>query len=187
MNVDSRHYPTLIYEVRGRVAHIILNRPTRGNGIIGQTALDLQAAVETANLDPRVHVIGLSGRGKGFCGGYDLVVAAENSGNPADGEAVTPVGVHPEGSPLHPLAQLRNHDPSGVWDPVVDYQMMSRNVRGFMSLFFSDKPVVVKVHGFCVAGGTDLALCADQIVIEDTARIGYPPSRGMPDKHTAQS
>ena len=60
--------------------------------------------------------------------------------------------------------------------------MMSRNVRGFMSLFHSEKPVVCKVHGFCVAGGTDMALCSDLLVIEDRAKIGYPPARvwGVP-------
>jgi len=84
--------------------------------------------------------------------------------------------VHTEG-PLSPLTQAHNHDPGQTWDPVIDWQMMSRNVKGFMSLFHSDKPVVVKVHGFCVAGGTDMALCADFLVIEDTARIGYPPAR----------
>ena len=65
---------------------------------------------------------------------------------------------------------------------MVDYQMMTRNVRGFMSLFHCDKPVVCKVHGFCVAGGTDMALCSDLLVIEDDAKIGYPPARvwGVP-------
>jgi enoyl-CoA hydratase len=60
--------------------------------------------------------------------------------------------------------------------------MMSRNVRGFMSLFGSDKPVLCKVHGYCVAGGTDMALCSDLLVIEDRAKIGYPPARvwGVP-------
>jgi enoyl-CoA hydratase len=60
--------------------------------------------------------------------------------------------------------------------------MMSRNVRGFMSLFHSEKPVVCKVHGYCIAGGTDMALCSDLMVAEDTARIGYPPARvwGVP-------
>ena len=72
---------------------------------------------------------------------------------------------------------MANHDPDGTWDPVVDYAMMSRNVRGFMSLFHSDKPVVCKVHGFCVAGGTDMALCSDLLVIEDEAKIGYMPAR----------
>ena len=72
----------------------------------------------------------------------------------------------------HPgsASRPRNHDPDGTWDPVTDFQMMSRNVRGFMSLFHSEKPVVCKVHGFCVAGGTDMALCSDLIVAEDRPR-----------------
>ena len=88
----------------------------------------------------------------------------------------------PKGSPMDPKVQMANHDPEGTWDPIVDYAMMSRNVRGFMSLFYSDKPVICKVHGFCVAGGTDMALCSDLLVIEDTASIGYPPARvwGVP-------
>ncbi len=72
---------------------------------------------------------------------------------------------------------MANHDPAGVWDPMVDYAMMSRNVRAFMSLFHCSKPVVCKVHGFCVAGGTDMALCSDLLVIAADAKIGYPPAR----------
>ncbi|HNC14533.1 MAG TPA: crotonase/enoyl-CoA hydratase family protein, partial [Solirubrobacterales bacterium] len=64
-----------------------------------------------------------------------------------------------------------------TWDPMVDYAGMSRNVRAFMSLFHCTKPVICKVHGFCVAGGTDLALCSDLLVIADDAKIGYPPAR----------
>jgi enoyl-CoA hydratase len=60
---------------------------------------------------------------------------------------------------------------------MVDYAMMSRNVRAFMSLFHCSKPVVCKAHGFCVAGGTDLALCSDLLVIAADAKIGYPPAR----------
>jgi enoyl-CoA hydratase len=70
-----------------------------------------------------------------------------------------------------------NHDPASTWDPTVDYVMMSRNVRAFMSLFHCSKPVVCKVHGFCVAGGTDMALCSDLLVIAADAKIGYPPAR----------
>ena len=70
-----------------------------------------------------------------------------------------------------------NHDPAGTWDPMVDYAMMSRNVRAFMSLFHCSKPVVCKVHGFCVAGGTDMALCSDLLMIAADAKIGYPPAR----------
>jgi enoyl-CoA hydratase len=169
-------FQTLLYEVDGRVARITLNRPERGNGITLEMPRELAAAVERADLDPNVHVIALAGNGKGFCGGYDLVASAERRM-----EGVSDSGA-PAGSPLDPLVQLRNHDPEGTWDPTVDYAMMSRNVRGFMSLFNADKPVVCKVHGFCVAGGTDMALCSDLLVIADDARIGYPPARvwGVP-------
>jgi enoyl-CoA hydratase len=142
---------TLAYKVDGRVARITLNRPERGNALTLDTPRELAECVERANLDSDVHVIALAGEGKGFCGGYDLVEFAERG--------------------------MPNHDPNEVWDPVLDWQRMSRNVRGFMSLFRSDKPVVCKVHGFCVAGGTDLALCADLLVIAEDARIGYPPAR----------
>jgi len=161
---------TMTYEVTGRIARITLNRPHRGNGITFALPRELQECVENANVDPAVHVIALSGNGKGFCAGYDLVASA---GAQIGGER----DAAPAGSPLDPDVQLANHDPSRPWDPMVDYAMMSRNVRGFMSLMTSDKPVVCKVHGFCVGGGTDLALCADLLVVEDRAKIGYPPAR----------
>ena len=166
---------TMTYAVDDRIARITLNRPERGNGLTFTTPVELAACVERANLDPAVHVIALAGNGKGFCGGYDLVASAEKMDASLAPNA-------PPGSPLDPMVQLKNHDPSGTWDPMIDYQMMSRNVRGFMSLFHSDKPVVCKVHGFCVAGGTDMALCSDLLVIEDEAKIGYPPARvwGVP-------
>jgi enoyl-CoA hydratase len=170
---------TLTYERTGRIARITLNRPERGNGITFDMPRELSACVEQANLDPEVHVIALAGNGKGFCGGYDLVMSAE--GRMVDSE-ISSGAAPPPGSPLDPAVQSANHDPSQTWDPIVDFQLMSRNVRGFMSLFHSDKPVVCKVHGFCVAGGTDMALCSDLLVIEDTAKIGYPPARvwGVP-------
>jgi enoyl-CoA hydratase/carnithine racemase len=163
---------TLTYAVADRVARIALNRPERGNGLTPTLIAELAAAVERADLDPAVHVILLSGNGKGFCGGYDLVDSAEGMGARAGG----PAGA-PPGSPLDPLTIARNHDPSGTWDPLVDHAMMSRNVRAFMALFESATPVVCKVHGFCVAGGTDLALCSDLLVIAADAKIGYPPAR----------
>ncbi|MCC6876550.1 MAG: crotonase/enoyl-CoA hydratase family protein [Sandaracinaceae bacterium] len=165
---------TMTYEVTGRVARITLARPERGNGITLEMPRELQMCVERADLDPRVHVTLLSGRGKGFCGGYDLVASAERG--------MQAIGGQGGGSPLDPAVQAANHRPDAPWDPVIDWQMMSRNVRGFMSLFHADKPVVCKVHGFCVAGGTDMALCSDLLVIESDAKIGYPPARvwGVP-------
>jgi enoyl-CoA hydratase len=161
------------YELEGRVARLTLNRPERGNGITRGLVTELEQCVERADLDPAVHVLLLSGRGKGFCGGYDLVESAEGQG----ALGPDPWGAAPPGSPLDPLVMMRNHNPADVWDPMVDYSMMSRNVRAFMSLFQCSKPVVCKVHGFCVAGGTDMALCSDLLVIAADAKIGYPPSR----------
>jgi enoyl-CoA hydratase len=167
---------TMTYERDGRVARITLDRPERGNGITLEMPRELATCVERANLDPEVHVLALAGNGSGFCGGYDLVASAEAM---SEGFGIDQA---PSGSALHPAVQAANHDPDGVWDPVVDFQMMSRNVRGFMSLFHSEKPVLCKVHGFCVAGGTDMALCSDLLVAEDEAKIGYPPARvwGVP-------
>ena len=162
---------TMTYERAGRIARITLNRPERGNGITMDMPRELTACVERANLDPEVHVIALSGNGTGFCGGYDLVDSAQNMA------MENAQSDHLKGTPLDPLIQMKNHIPNSNWDPMIDYAMMSRNVKGFMSLFHSDKPVVCKVHGFCVAGGTDMALCSDLLVIADDAKIGYPPAR----------
>jgi enoyl-CoA hydratase len=164
----------VVYEVTGRVARITLNRPHRGNGINRELVGELERRVEQADLDPAVHVLLLAGNGKGFCGGYDLVESAEGQGSPGRPDARD---LAPPGSPLDRAVMLANHDPSSVWEPMVDYAMMSRNVRAFMSLFHCSKPVVCKVHGFCVAGGTDMALCSDLLVISAEAKIGYPPAR----------
>lgn len=172
--METQHtvsYKTMNYEVTGRIARITLNRPTRGNGITMDMPQELAACVERANIDPAVHVIALAGNGTGFCGGYDLVESAEGM---ATSDASP---LRPQGSSLDPMVQMQNHLPGNTWDPMTDYAMMSRNVKGFMSLFHGEKPVVCKVHGFCVAGGTDMALCSDLLVIADDAKIGYPPAR----------
>ena len=149
---------TLRYEVTGRVARITLDRPERGNGITLEMPREL-ARVRRAG-EPR------SRRPRDRAGRQRARASA----------AATTWCEYAE------HAARRTTTRSQPWDPMVDYQMMSRNVRGFMSLFHSDKPVVCKVHGFCVAGGTDMALCSDLLVIADDARIGYPPARvwGVP-------
>jgi enoyl-CoA hydratase len=168
---------TMTYEVADRVARITLNRPERGNGLTPTLIGELAHRVEQADLDPEAHVILLAGNGKGFCGGYDLVASAEGMGDRQPGPESPAVPPPPPGSPIDPAVMGANHDPSGTWDPMVDYAMMGRNVRAFMTLFHSGTPVVCKVHGFCVAGGTDLALCSDLLVIAADSKIGYPPAR----------
>ncbi|MCY1505928.1 Enoyl-CoA-hydratase [compost metagenome] len=143
---------SVLYSVDGRVATLTLNRPERLNAIDDRMPDDLAAAVARANADDAVHVIVLTGAGRGFCSGYDLKFFAEN-----------PRGVY--GSQEMP------------WDPMVDYALMKRNTEHFMSLFRSYKPVIAKVHGPAVAGGSDIALCCDLILMADEAVIGYPPAR----------
>ena len=173
--VDFENLKTMTYEVTDRVARITFNRPDKGNAIIADTPLELSALVERADLDPNVHVILLSGRGEGFCAGFDLSAYADRSSSAG--------GTGPyKGTVLDGKTQAVNHLPDAPWDPMIDYQMMSRFVRGFSSLLHADKPTVVKIHGYCVAGGTDIALHADQVIAASDAKIGYPPTRvwGVP-------
>jgi enoyl-CoA hydratase/carnithine racemase len=162
----------LRYEVAERVARITLDRPERGNALTPVLIAELSQCVERADLDPQAHVLLLAGSGSGFCGGYDLLESAEGMGTRTPRRTAAP-----EGSPLDPAIIAANHDPAAQWDPMLDYAMMSRNVRAFMTLFQCSKPVVCSVHGFCVGGGTDLALCSDLLVIAADAKIGYPPAR----------
>ena len=174
--VDFDNLKTMTYEVTDRVARITFNRPEKGNAIIADTPLELSALVERADLDPGVHVILVSGRGEGFCAGFDLSAYADRTGSAGGtGRAIT-------GPCWTVKTQAVNHLPDQPWDPMIDYQMMSRFVRGFSSLLHADKPTVVKIHGYCVAGGTDIALHADQVIAASDAKIGYPPTRvwGVP-------
>ena len=145
-------FATIDYRSEERIARIILNRPERLNAITTELAADLRAAVQRANDDAEVRVIILSGAGRAFCAGYDLEWAV-------------------------PAEDATQKNTGGHWDPVQDYLMMSKNVRIYMSLWESPKPVIAQVHGWCVGGGTDLALCSDLIFMADDAQIGYPPAR----------
>jgi enoyl-CoA hydratase len=148
----SMAFQTVSYATADRIARIELSRPERLNAINAVMTRELREAVAAANDDDTVRVIVLSGAGRAFCAGYDLDwgTKAEDANQKAQG---------------------------GQWDPVRDYLGMSRNVRAFMSLWESPKPVIAQVHGWCVGGGTDMALCSDLIYMADDARIGYPPAR----------
>ncbi len=136
-----------------RIARLLLNRPERLNAISEEMPREIRAAVEWANAEDAVHVIVVEGAGKGFCGGYDLAWSAES---------------HME----HPCQQEKI-----PWDPMLDYAFMKRNTEDFMSLWRSPKPTIAKVHGAAVAGGSDIALSCDLLVMADDARIGYMPTR----------
>ena len=136
-----------------RIARLLLNRPERLNAISDEMPAEIRAAVEWAGNDDEVHVIVVEGAGKGFCGGYDLAASAEQ---------------HIE----HPCQQE-----AMPWDPMRDYRTMKRYTEDFMSLWRCHKPTIAKVHGAAVAGGSDIALCCDLLVMAEDARIGYMPTR----------
>ena len=140
---------TVLYEAADGVATLTLNRPDRLNTIGPELIDDLRANLERAWTDAEVRAIRLRGAGRAFCAGYDIQWGSEIM----DAESDRP------------------------WDPLVDYQFMSRYVDTYMELWRSPKPVIAQVHGYCIGGGTDFALCSDLIVCAEDARIGYPPAR----------
>jgi len=144
--------PTVLYKKKGRVAYIILNRPDRLNAINDEMPPEIERAVQRADSDPNVHVMILEGAGKAFCSGYDLSEYGEQNST---------------SSVIQDMP----------WDPIQDYQFMWRNTQHFMALWRAMKPVICKVHGFAVAGGSDIALCADMTIMAEDAEIGYMPTR----------
>jgi enoyl-CoA hydratase len=145
-------FASLTYGVVDRVATLTLNRPARLNAIDAHMPSDIRRAVEAANDDDAVHVIVLTGAGRAFCAGYDLIDFAERHGTNAGVQEMP-------------------------WDPMVDFKMMFGNTQDFSALWRSYKPTIAKVRGFAVAGGSDIALSCDLVVMAEDAKIGYPPAR----------
>lgn len=142
----------VLFERDGRIGRITLNRPEVMNAIDDDLPRELEEAVGRADADPEIHVMVLSGAGKSFCAGYDLAHYAEGD---------------TENTVMQEMP----------WDPMKDYAFMWKNTQAFMSLWRAMKPVICKVHGFAVAGGSDIALCADLTFMAETAQIGYMPAR----------
>jgi enoyl-CoA hydratase len=147
-------YETLIYATDGAIATITLNRPERLNTIVPPMPDELEAAVAEAIRDPAVKVIVLRGAGRAFCAGFDF------------------------GGGFHHWDEWLTT--GGEWDPGKDFAMATSQlgaVPKFMSMWRSPKPVIAQVHGWCVGGGSDMALCADLVIASEDAQIGTPYSR----------
>lgn len=134
----------------GAVATITLNKPDRLNAIDLALVECFDAALAEALGDEAVRVIRLRGAGRAFCAGYDIGWGAE---------------------------WMAEQESGRPWDPMADLRGIGRYVRSYTDLWRSPKPVVAQVHGFCVGGGTDFALCSDLVVCAEDCRIGYPPAR----------
>jgi enoyl-CoA hydratase len=148
-------YETLIYDVDSAIATITLNRPEALNTIVPPMPDEFEAAVNTAVRDPEVRVIVVRGAGRAFCAGYDF------------------------GGGFRHWDELLTTD--GEWDPGKDFVGVTAQATAptqkFMSIWRSPKPVIAQVHGWCVGGGSDFALCADLVIASEDARIGTPYSR----------
>ena len=148
-------FQTLLYDTAEAIATITLNRPERLNTIVPPMPEELEAAVHRATADDEVKVIVLRGAGRSFCAGFDF------------------------GDGFHHWDESLTTD--GHWDPGKDFAFATSQSLGavprFMSLWRSPKPVIAQVHGWCVGGGSDLALCADLVIASEDARIGTPYSR----------
>ena len=148
-------FETLLYRADSAVATITLNRPSSLNTIVPPMPDEIEAAVHAAVADETVKVIVLRGAGRAFCAGFDF------------------------GGGFHHWDEALTTD--GRWDPGKDFMFATAPSIGpvpkFMALWRSPKPVIAQVHGWCVGGGSDMALCADLVIASDDARIGTPYSR----------
>ena len=145
------------YEVERGRARIVFNRPDKRNALSLALLTELDQALWEADNDSAVHAVVLKGEGKGFCAGYDLTPQAPVS-NTTDG-------------PRYRLGPFSNFD-DDVW-------RLERGQRLRMTLFDMHKPVIAQIHGFCLAGGTDVALLCDMVIAADDTRIGFPATRDL--------
>ena len=140
-------YKTILYRVdpSENVAYITLNRPSHLNAIVWPMPFEIRHAVQRANDDAEVRCIVLSGSGAGFCSGYDLKVYAESERGTVAGSQKSP------------------------YCPYIDYVEMKECTDCYMSLFHSLKPTIAAVHGWAVAGGSDIALCCDMVLMTEVS------------------
>lgn len=148
-------FETILYSTDGPIATITLNRPEALNTIVPPMPDEVEAAVDAAVRDDGIKVIILRGVGRSFCGGFDF------------------------GQGFHHWDKYINTN--GQWDPGKDFVLSTAGAvaptQKFMSIWRSPKPVIAQVHGWCVGGGSDYALCADLVIASEDARIGTPYSR----------
>jgi enoyl-CoA hydratase len=146
-------YEMIEYEKQDRIATITLNRPGKYNTIRVEMWNELEDALSDANRDLAVRVIILQGAGDSFCAGFDFSGGLKHFQGLGENE----------------------------WDPGMDAMIATNPFAGpipkFMAIWRGPKPVIAKVHGWCVGGGSEMALCADLVIASEDARLGTPYSR----------
>jgi enoyl-CoA hydratase len=151
-------FKEITYDVDAGRAHIKFNRPEKLNALTPLLLQELNEALWEADDDRRVHAVCVSGTGRCFSAGYDLGGAAVQRSVSTDADG-----------PKHRTGATFDDD---IW-------FLEKAQRLRMVLFDMHKPVIAKVHGYCLAGGTDIALLTDMVIAADDAQIGFPPARDL--------
>jgi len=143
----------VLYSKSKGIATLTLNRPEKANTLRLEVIEGMNGYLAEANRDRDVKVIVLEGAGDNFCGGFDFSGGLEHYGS------------------------IKEQD----YDPGMDVHWVTNQytsyIPAFMGLWRGTKPTIAKVHGYCVGGGSELALCADLVIASDCARIGTPYAR----------
>lgn len=152
-------FERIIYEVEKGRARITLNRPEKLNALSLGLMEELNEALWEADNDQEVHTVILKGAGRAFSAGYDLTGADY----------------------LVPVSRIESKDNTYRTGRTIDDDswFLERAQRFRMALFDMHKPVIAQIHGYCLAGGTDIALLCDMLIAADDAIIGFPPARSM--------
>ena len=154
--MSDSNYDNLLYEVRDGKAYVTLNRPEKLNALSRELQQDIHDAMWEADNDSRVHCVILAGAGRAFCAGYDLTAPKPEFGD---------------------FGRTGKSFDDDTW-------RMEAQQRRRMAIFDMHKPVIGKVHGYCIAGGSELATCCDLVYIAEDAQMDYPATRiGVPDMH----
>lgn len=152
-------FKNIIYEAQDGRARITLNRPDKLNAISLALQEELSEALWEADNDRAVHCVILKGAGRAFSAGYDLTGADRHV----------------------PVSRIQSEDKSYRGGSSIDDDawQLERAQRYRMALFDMHKPVIAQVHGYCLAGGNDLAMLCDMIIAADNATFGFPPARDL--------
>ena len=152
-------FENIIYEVENGRARITFNRPEKLNALTLELQQELNEALWEADNNCDVHCVILKGAGRAFSAGYDLTGAGGNV----------------------PVSRIQSDENRyrGYRSIDDDAWRLERAQRFRMALFDMHKPSIAQVHGYCLAGGTDMALLCDMIIAADDAKFAFPPARDL--------
>ena len=153
MPISPPNTDEILIDQKDRVLVITLNRPERLNAISRDMLNELSAKVVEADKDPDIRCIVLTGSGKGFCAGLDLI---DTSGRIEDDKATKEQG-KAANRPARRLFDLRDAPINVMWH--------------------CDTPIICAINGAAAGYGMDLTLLCDMRVMSETAKLAAVTAR----------